>query len=88
MIKWLENKLVAGWRDAWRWASVQLAAVAAIIAGVLTAHPEILIGLIAFLPSGGLRLLVAAGVALVVFGAPLLTRLWQEYEEAHDGEAG
>lgn len=70
--------LIAEWRGAWRWWSVRIAGIAAIIAGVLTAHPSLLLGLIAMLPGGVWRNVMAAGVGLVVFVIPTLARLWKQ----------
>ena len=67
--------LVSEWRSAWRWWSVQLAAVFGIVAGVLAANPTLLLGLLAFMPTGPLRYLAAAGVAIVVFVIPVIVRL-------------
>jgi len=71
-------KLIDEARQAWRMASVQLAAAAAILAGVLTANPHLALGLIAFIPPGPLRYLLAAGVGLVVFALPTIARLWHQ----------
>lgn len=67
--------LIEGWRRAWRLASVQLAAVVAVLAGIITANPALALGLIGFLPSGPLRVLVAIGVSIVVFVVPVLSRI-------------
>lgn len=67
--------LIEGWRHAWRLASVRLAALVAILAGIITANPSLALGLIAFLPGGFWRVVVAIGVSIVVFVIPTLTRV-------------
>lgn len=71
-------RLIDEARHAWRMASVQLAAAAAILAGVLTANPSLALGLIAFIPPGPVRYLIAGAVGLVVFALPTLARLWKQ----------
>jgi hypothetical protein len=75
--------LIEGWRKAARLASVQLAALVAIVAGIITANPALALGLIGFLPTGPMRVLVAVGVAIVVFVIPTATRLIRK--DASDG---
>lgn len=71
--------LVDNWvidlKRAW---SVRLAAMFAVVAGVLTASPVIAIGLIDFLPRGTLRIVIAVFVAVVVFVIPVLTKWWPQ----------
>jgi hypothetical protein len=71
-------QLIENWRESWRWASVRLAALVGIVSGVLTASPELLLGLIGFLPEGRLRLGLSVGVALIVFGLPTLVRIFRK----------
>ncbi|KPL67400.1 hypothetical protein SZ64_04335 [Erythrobacter sp. SG61-1L] len=80
MSKWLIDE-AHSW---WRFWSIRIAAIAAIVAGVLTAHPTLLLGLIGFLPNGIWRTALAAGVSLVVFVIPTLARLWKQ-GGANDG---
>lgn len=75
--------LIHNWRSAWKLASVRLAAVVAVLAGLLTANPGLALGLIGFLPTGPWRALAAVGVTLVVFIIPTLTRLLKK--ESGDG---
>lgn len=72
------SKFVADWKHSWKWLSVQIAAVAAIIAAVLTANPTLLLGLIAFIPHGSLRTVTAAAVGVTVFVIPVFARLWKQ----------
>lgn len=71
-------RLIDDWKNSWRWLSVQVAALAAIVAGVLTAHPAILLGLIGFIPRGPLQYVAAGAVGLVVFAIPVAARLWKQ----------
>lgn len=72
----MKLRLIEGWRSAWRLGSVQLAAIVAIIAGILSANPVIVIGLLTIMPQGGLLQIVSAvGVAIVVFAIPAAARL-------------
>lgn len=84
-------ELVDNWRSAWKWASVRLAALVGILATVFTAQPDLLLGLVNMLPEGPLRLFLSVAVGAVVFGIPLLTRIFQkcvhsELKEGHDGK--
>lgn len=71
--------------SAWRLWSVRLAAFAGIVAGVLAANPALVLGLIGFMPSGPWRYVASAGVGLVVFIIPTITRLTSQ--EKTDGRA-
>lgn len=72
-------KLIENWWEctlkSW---SIRLAAAVAILAGIMTANYGLLLGLIAFIPSGPLKYLLAFGVALVVFIIPWLARVLQQ----------
>jgi hypothetical protein len=78
-------KLVEDWKRSYRWASVQLAAAVAIIAGILTANPGLLLGLIGYLPEGSWRTVASVGVSVTVFVLPTLTRLLHK-EPCPEGE--
>lgn len=72
-------KLIDNWRDWHRLGSVRLAAVVAAIAGALTAEPVILVGMIGFLPTGGLmQILAVLFVTVIVFAIPTATRLFRK----------
>jgi type III secretory pathway component EscS len=69
-------KLIENWAsNAWRMWSVRLAAFAGIVAGILTANPALVLGLINFMPNGFGRYVASAVVGLVVFVIPTITRL-------------
>ena len=68
-------RLVQNWRHAYRWGSVQLAALVAAVSAVLTLNPNIVIGLLAFIPRGPLQYGAALLVALFVFIIPVASRV-------------
>jgi hypothetical protein len=76
--KVVKIELINECRHWWRLASVQLAAVAATIAGVLTANPGMLQWLVGQMPDGPWRTVASVGVAVVVFIIPTLARLVQQ----------
>jgi hypothetical protein len=79
MIEWLDRHLITGWRESWRFSSVQMAAVASAITGTIAASPDLLLSMISFLPSNHwLRLVIIAAVVLVVFILPTVARLWDQ----------
>lgn len=79
MIDWLDKHLVKGWREAWRWASVRAAGVFAALVGAFAAQPDLLLGIINFMPADPLnRAGMAIGVGLVAFFGPTVLRLWNQ----------
>lgn len=74
MIDFLDKHLVEGWRDSWRWFSVQAAAVGGTAAATVAAYPDLLITLAAML--GGTPQLQAVVIALVMVVVAL--RLWNQ----------
>lgn len=71
--------------------SIKVAAVFAVVVGLLTANPIIVVGLIGFLPDGIWKWVVALGVAIIVFAIPTLVSLikqpkLQEKLEQKDAE--
>jgi hypothetical protein len=69
-------KLVDNWiidlKRAW---SIRMAAAFGIIASVLMANPSLVLGLIAFMPTGFWRYVASAGVGFVVFVIPTIAKL-------------
>lgn len=65
-------------RAAWKLWSVKLAAVVAILAGLLAGNQSIALGLIYFLPDGPWRVVIAIAVSVIVFVIPTITRMWQQ----------
>ena len=60
-------KLIDEARQAWKMLSVQLAALAGIVAAYLAANPDVTQSLLAMLPEGHARVLASAGIGLFVF---------------------
>lgn len=84
MMNILDKYLVADWRQSWRWTSVQIAAVASAVGGVVTSSPDVLLALIQFLPAGGwVRTAMIALVVVTIFVVPTVARLWDQGED-HD----
>ena len=79
MIKWLDEHLVDGWRDSWRWFSVQFAGVAG---ATVFAYPDLILQLIMLL-SNDARIQSAA--ILVTLGV-IVIRLWDQ-EDKDDSES-
>ena len=79
MIDFLKERLVPEASEWWRLGSVQLAAGAAAIGGAVTANPDVLLALVAFLPATGpWRAAIVALVVVTLFVVPTLTRLWKQ----------
>jgi hypothetical protein len=70
----MKLELVDDWRRSWRWASVRLGWFAALVGGFLTAYPDQLKGLVAYVPDQW-RPLASLGVAVLIGGVPWLLRV-------------
>lgn len=80
---------VENWRVSWRWASMQLAAVAAAIVTYIVATPSILFGIIAFIPRGDLQLPFAIGCGAFVLLLVAATRLLKKVPKVgYDDQEG
>lgn len=82
MMNWLDNHLVEGWRDSWRWFSVQATAAIGAIGAAIAAQPELLALVAGFLGGGA----VLQGIVLLAAFAIIALRLWNQTEEVDDGE--
>lgn len=71
-------------RSAWKLWSVKLAAVVAILAGLLAGNQSIALGLIYFLPDGPWRVVIAIAVSVIVFVIPTITRMIQQPKLRND----
>jgi len=86
MIEWIDKHLVPEWREAWGMASVRLAAVFSALVTAFSAQPDLLLGIISFMPTDGVqRAMMAAGVGLIAFFGPTVVRLWKQGEDKSDG---
>ena len=87
MIEWLDNHLVPEWRKAWKWSSVQLAAVTSAAVTAFAANPQLLLSIINYMPTDTTqRALAAAAVGAVAFFGPTLLRLWKQTQAEANGE--
>lgn len=74
--------LVDDARQFWRWWSVRLALVAGVIATTIVNQPQILTGLVAYVPPQ-YRTVASALVGIVVALAPTLARLIKQKAPAN-----
>jgi len=70
----LEQILVDDARQAWRWWSIRAAAVAGVAVGLVVQQPDLLTGLVAYVPAPW-RPLASVLAGLAVFTAPTALRL-------------
>lgn len=82
----MKLRLVDGWRNAWRWASIQLAIAASALVAYIIATPSILFGIIAFIPRGDLRLPFALGCGAFVLVLVVATRLLKKKSKEVDDD--
>jgi len=88
MIEWLDKHLVEGWRSAWRMASIRLAAAISALVTVLSGNPDLLLGIINFMPADPVdRALMAVGVGLLAFFGPSALGLWRQTDDTNKPEA-
>lgn len=79
MIDWLDSHLIPEWRKAWSFLSVRAAGVFAAAVTALAAQPDLLLGIINFMPADPVRrAFMAIGVGLVSFFGPTVLRLWNQ----------
>lgn len=69
--------LVDDARACWRWWSVRMAALAGVVVGALVAQPQLLTGLVAYVPDEW-RPLASALAGVITFAAPTIARLLQQ----------
>lgn len=70
----MKLKLIDEWRNLHKFASVRLAALAAVVAGYLAANPDKTQELLALLPDGPARVAASTLVGLFVFSLAAGTR--------------
>ena len=70
-------RVVDDWRDAWKWASVRLAALGGILTAILAAAPGFAKELWDQLPQD-LRSTAPAWVPVLVFAIPIAVRLYKQ----------
>lgn len=74
----LKSHLIDDCRRWYKLASVWLAALAGALTAVIVANQGLALGLLAYLPGGFWRTLVAVFIGFVVFVVPTITRLWKQ----------
>jgi hypothetical protein len=88
MIEWLDKHLVEGWRSAGRMASIRLAAAVSALVTLLSSNPDLLLGIISFMPANPIeRAVMAVGVGLIAFFGPSALRLWRQNDATDKPEA-
>jgi hypothetical protein len=85
------TEFLADLKAWWQLRSIQLAGLIAALSGVLTANPELLVGLLGVIPvDPWIRLAFSVGVGGVVFFVPFIARVWPQDitipKEKSDGE--
>lgn len=83
MLEFLDKHLVPEWRRAWKWSSVQLAAIISAAVTAFAANPQLLLSIINFMPTDPTqRAFAAVAVGAVAFFGPTLLRLWNQEGKA------
>ena len=83
MIEWLDKHLVPEWRKAWSFLSVKAAGGFATVIAALASQPDLLLGIINFMPTDPVRRAgMAVGVGLLAFFGPTVLRLWNQGDKA------
>jgi CHASE2 domain-containing sensor protein len=78
-MSWFDRHFIANWRDSWSWLSVRLAAAMGAIVTAVVSQPDLLLGILAFIPTDPVtRAFMAVGVGVMVFAGPWLARVWSE----------
>ena len=79
MIDWLDKHLVPEWRKAWKWSSVQLAALISAAVTMFTSQPQLLLSIIDYMPADPVqRALSALAIGGIAFFGPTVLRLWNQ----------
>lgn len=69
--------LVEGWRNAWKWASIRLAAVASAILAYLWAAPDVALSVLNSMPPE-VRAYLSPIVGIAIFALVTSTRLFHK----------
>lgn len=84
--KWLDRHLVPEWRRAWKWSSVQLAALVSAAVAAFASQPQLLLSIVNYMPADPTQRAVAAiAIGGIAFFGPTVLRLWKQ--EARDDAA-
>jgi hypothetical protein len=82
LVTTLDRTLVPDWREAWRWWSVQLQAVYAVLAALFADGAMIALGLAGVTSSDRLRITLMIAVGLMWFVPAIVARLHNQGEAA------
>lgn len=86
MLEFLDKHLVPEWRRAWKWSSVQLAAVVSAAVTAFAANPGLMFQVLNYMPADPTqRAAAAAAIGLLAFFGPTVLRLWNQQKEQPDG---
>lgn len=77
IIDWLDRHLVEGWRESWRWASMQFVPVLTAAMMAIAAYPDLLVMLAAMLGGSGRLQALVLVIALVI----VAVRLWDQEQD-------
>ena len=87
IIAWLDKHFVDDWRENWNTMSIKGARVFGIVVAALAAQPDLLLGIINFMPADPIqRALMAVSVGLIAFIGPWFLRNWNEAKADDAGE--
>ena len=79
MIEWLDKHLVPEWRKAWKWSSVQLAALISAAVTAFAAQPQLLLSIVNYMPADpAQRAIAAIAIGGIAFFGPTVLRLWKQ----------
>lgn len=79
MIDWLDKHLVPEWRKAWKWSSVQFAALISAAVTAFAAQPHLLLSIVSYMPADPTqRAFAAIAVGTIAFFGPTVLRLWNQ----------
>lgn len=79
MIEWLDKHFVPEWRKAWKWSSVQLAALISAAVTAFAAQPQLLLSIVNYMPADpAQRAIAAIAIGFIAFFGPTVLRLWKQ----------
>lgn len=85
MIEWLDRVLVPEWRKAWKWSSVQLAAVFSAAIAAFASQPQLLLSIVNYMPADpAQRAAAAIAIGGIAFFGPTVLRLWAQGGKADE----
>lgn len=85
MTDWLDKYLVPEWRKAWKWSSVQFAALIGALVTAFASQPQLLLSIINYMPADPTqRAFAAIAVGAVAFFGPTVLRLWKQGGKTDD----